>query len=136
MPKFSKKSAQRLASCDAKLQRLFEKVVEHYDCVILCGHRTEIEQEDAVKSGASKLHWPHSGHNKLPSLAVDAVPYPVDWEEWKDNPAPVYHFAGYVMGIAESMGIGLLWGGDFNNNLTLTDDRFVDGPHFELRKQQ
>ena len=43
MPKFSKKSKSKLETCDSKLQDLFNEVIMHFDCSILCGHRGEEE---------------------------------------------------------------------------------------------
>ena len=72
--------------------------------------------------------YPNSKHNKLPSKAVDVAPYPIDW----NDPDRFYHFAGYVRGIAEGMGIKIRWGGDWNGNFDLKDQNFYDLPHFEL----
>ena len=52
------------------------------------------------------MQYPNSKHNKLPSKAVDVAPYPIDW----NDPDRFYHFAGYVRGIAEGMGIKIRWG--------------------------
>ena len=43
------------------------------------------------------------------------------------------YFAGMVMGIAKAKGIGLRWGGDWNQNTELKDNGFDDLPHFEIR---
>ena len=42
------------------------------------------------------------------------------------------YFAGMVMGIAKAKGIGVRWGGDWNQNKDLEDNGFDDLPHFEL----
>jgi len=128
MAEFGEKSKERLSTCHEKLQILFEQVVQHYDCTVLCGHRGKDEQDEAVRTGKSKLAFPNSKHNKLPSLAVDVVPFPIDWED----KSRFYHFAGYVLGVAHSLGIKLRWGGDWNGNLNFKDERFMDLPHFEL----
>ena len=41
MPRYSKKSKQRLASCDKRLQDVFNEVIKHVDCSILEGHRSK-----------------------------------------------------------------------------------------------
>lgn len=128
MPAFGDKSKGNLRQAHPDLQLLFEKVVEKYDCSVICGHRDEMTQNDLFEQGMSKLQWPDSKHNKMPSLAVDVVPYPVDW---KDK-ARFYHFAGYVFGVARSMGIKLRWGGDWDGDLSFSDQNFHDLPHFEL----
>ena len=128
MPSFSKSSLAKLETCHSDLQKLFKEVIKHYDCTVVCGHRGKEEQDEAVRSGHSKLNWPNSKHNQLLSLAADVVPYPVDWNDTKR----FMHFAGFVMGIASQMGIKIRWGGDFNQDLNFKNDRFLDYPHFEL----
>jgi peptidoglycan L-alanyl-D-glutamate endopeptidase CwlK len=128
MPQFSEKSLARLKTCHVDLQRLFNAVVEHFDCTVLCGHRGRAEQNDSYRRGRSRLKYPHSRHNKKPSLAVDVAPYPLDWEDRER----FCLFAGYVLGVADSMGISIRWGGDWNKNMLVGDNRFDDLPHFEL----
>jgi hypothetical protein len=43
------------------------------------------------------------------------------------------HFAGYVQGTAQKMGIPIRWGGDWSMDFIMADERFPDLPHFELR---
>jgi len=64
----------------------------------------------------------------MPSLAVNAAPYPIDWE----NRERATLFAGYVLGVADEMGIKLRWGGDWNMNFETADNNFDDLWHFEL----
>ena len=78
--------------------------------------------------GKTKLKYPKGRHSN-PSRAVDVVPYPIDW-----NDRERFHlFAGFVLGIAQSMGIKLRWGGDWNMNFEVDDNQFDDFPHFELK---
>ena len=49
MPKFGKKSKERLASCEKDLQILFKEVVKHFDCTVTQGHRKVAEQEKLNK---------------------------------------------------------------------------------------
>lgn len=132
MSKFSKISKARLATCHPDLQKVFNEVIKHYDCSVLCGTRGKEEQDEAVRTGHSKTKYPKSKHNSTPSLACDVVPYPVDWNDSKR----FYHFAGFVMGIAYSLGVNLRWGGDFNSDLNFKNDSFIDLPHFELVKDK
>lgn len=75
MAKFGTTSMTRLYSCHQDLQIIFSEVVKERDCSILCGHRPEDEQRAAFSAGLSKLQFPDSKHNKVPSMAVDAAPY-------------------------------------------------------------
>ena len=130
--KFSKISLDRLATCHPDLQRLFMKVIENYDCTILCGYRGQQEQDAAFAAGNSKLKYPNSKHNVNPSLAVDVMPCPVNWMDTRDNLCKIYHFIGYVKATADSLGIKIRSGSDFNRNGNLFDDKFRDLPHVEL----
>jgi peptidoglycan L-alanyl-D-glutamate endopeptidase CwlK len=132
MPKFSASSLQNLVTCDERLQRVFNKVVEGFDCTVICGFRGKEEQEAAVASGASKLHWPNGNHNKQPSTAVDVMPYPLDWSETPNNIEQITLFAGYVLGIAAGMGVKLRWGHDWDSDMKPDTKGLVDRPHFEL----
>lgn len=138
MPSYSKQSAERLATCDQQLRDLFNEVVKHFDCTILEGHRVKEAQDKYVAEGKSKTPWPTSKHNKIPSKAVDAVPYPVRWgvagtpEQRRKDIARFYMFAGFVKGIAASMGIKIRWGGDWDGDHDFNDQNFDDLPHFEV----
>jgi len=104
-------------------------VVIHYDCKILCGHRPEAEQTTAFEAGNSKVAWPNSKHNKLPSEAVDAVPYPVpDWDSLHE----FYRFIWFVRGCAAMLGIDIRVGADWDGDFDITDQQFNDLPHIEL----
>ena len=128
MPRFGKNSRIRLATCDEKLQDVFNEVIKYVDCSVLEGHRDERKQDKYFEEGKTKVRYPMGRHNSKPSRAVDVVPYPVDW-----NDRERFHlFAGFVLGLARGMGIHLRWGGDWNMNFEVDDNKFDDFPHFEL----
>ena len=83
MPAFSNRSKNNLNECHEDLQRLFNEVIQHYDCTVIEGYRGRQEQNEAFRTGKSRLKYPGSKHNKRPSLAIDVVPYPIDWNDWK-----------------------------------------------------
>lgn len=109
------------------------------DFGIICGHRTREEQDDAYARGLSKLQFPASKHNQLPSLAVDFIPWPVDW---KDSLA----FARIAGLIAAGVEIAKIenpykedwqklttrWGGDWDRDGSTRDQSFMDLGHIEL----
>ena len=129
MPKFGERSKNALSSCDERLIKIFDEVIKTVDCSVLEGHRGQSKQDKYYEEGKSKVKYPSGRHNKLPSMAVDVAPYPIDW-----NDRERFHlFAGFVLGIAKSMGINLRWGGDWNQNWFVDDNKFDDFPHFELR---
>lgn len=126
MPKFSKSSAAKLATCHPDLQKIFNDIIQTRDCVIICGARTLEEQQKAFKGGFSKLDGikKKSKHQiskeQLLSLAVDVLPYPLDWNDRKGHD----DFARAVKATAQHYKINLIWGGDFKS--------FRDAPHYEL----
>ena len=129
MPKFGKSSRKRLATCHEDLQKVFNEVIKKVDCSIIEGQRSEERQNRLFEEGKTKVRYPKGRHNAVPSRAVDVVPYPVDW-----NDRERFHlFSGFVLGVAYRMGINLRWGGDWNMNFEVDDNKFDDFPHFELR---
>ena len=129
MPRYSKKSKERLSSCDKKLQDVFNEVIKYVDCSVLEGHRSKERQNKLYDEGRTKVKYPNGRHNSSPSKAVDVTPYPVNWEDRERQTL----FAGFVLGIARGMGIRLRWGGDWDMDFQVMDNRFDDFPHFEVR---
>jgi peptidoglycan L-alanyl-D-glutamate endopeptidase CwlK len=109
---------------------VFNEVVKHFDCSIICGHRSEEEQNKVFYDGKSKVQFPNSKHNSIPSMAVDVAPYingKICWD--KDQ---LYFFAGFVWGVAKEMGINIRLGADWDGDGNIKDQTFFDRPHFEL----
>ena len=129
MPKFGRKSKERLNTCDSNLQKVFNEVSKHVDCSVLEGHRSKDRQNKLYEEGKTKVKYPNGRHNRQPSSAVDVTPYPVDWEDRERQTL----FAGFVIGVASQMGINLRWGGDWDQDFQVVDNRFDDFPHFELK---
>jgi peptidoglycan L-alanyl-D-glutamate endopeptidase CwlK len=136
MNHFSDASKERLKTCHRDLQTLFAHVIQEKDCTIVCGHRDKPEQDKAFAEGKSKLQYPQSKHNKIPSWAVDAAPYIKGKINWSRE--QLLFFAGYVQGVADRLYITgvmshrLRIGADFDGNGDISDDNFRDEPHFEL----
>jgi len=128
MAKFGRRSKERLATCHEDLQKVFNEVIKYIDCSILEGHRSEERQNKLYEEGKTKVKYPKGRHNSDPSNAVDVTPYPVDWDDRERQTL----FAGFVLGIARSMDIRLRWGGDWDMDFQVMDNRFDDFPHFEL----
>ena len=129
MPHFGKSSKKRLITCDSKLQEIFNEVIKHVDCSVLEGHREKDRQNKLFKEGKTKVRYPDGRHNRQPSSAVDVTPYPVDWKDRERQTL----FAGFVIGVASQMGINLRWGGDWDQDFQVVDNRFDDFPHLELK---
>lgn len=81
MPKFGKKSLERIAECHSDLQKIVHELIKEMDVTVLCGYRGKEQQNEAFVKGFSKLQYPESKHNQKPSLAIDVAPYPIDWND-------------------------------------------------------
>jgi len=120
MPHFGRTSVERINTVHKDLQTVLYAAIEDFDFSVICGRRGEDEQNEAFAAGRSKLQWPESKHNKVPSMAVDITPYPLDWSDidrFKD-------MATIVLEKASQLGVPLRWGGNWTT--------FRDYPHFEL----
>ena len=106
MPKFSKASASKLATCHPDLQKIFNDIIITHDCTIICGARTLEDQQKAYKGGFSKLDGivkksKHQISKEQPlSLAVDVLPNPIDWSANDKHTI----FANYVLYIGKKLG--------------------------------
>lgn len=150
MATFGAASERQLATCHPDLQRLFREVVKDFDCTVLEGKRSIEQQEKNVAKGVSKtMASKHVFPVERPSLAADVAPYPLKWPDQKlrnlalagdtaalgeyvKQVALWYTFGGYVMGMADQMGIALRWGADWSQDWVIVDQTFDDLPHFEL----
>jgi len=132
MPVFSKRSLNNLKTCHQQLQNLMYRAIEQIDFTVLEGHREKELQDRYVREGKSQLEWPKSKHNADPSLAVDIVPYPIDYSQRER----FYFQVGHITGLAERMGIpirvGMDWDGDYRLVPYDEDETFLDMPHVEL----
>jgi peptidoglycan L-alanyl-D-glutamate endopeptidase CwlK len=106
MPSFGTKSQTILATCHPDLQEVCNAVIPHYDFSVIEGHRSNSRQDELFRQGKSKLQGGESKHNHSPSLAVDIVPYPIDWEDTER----FYLLAGFIFQAAKELGIELRGG--------------------------
>lgn len=133
MPRFSRASLDALKSCDPRLQLVLNTAIKYIDFSVLEGHRGKAAQDEAYRTGKSKVRYPNGKHNKVPSLAVDIAPWPGPGKEidWADTERFVY-FAGFIMGLAAGFVVRLRWGGDWDRDTEVEDETFRDLGHFEL----
>lgn len=96
--------------------------------MVIEGHRTEYDQNRYFLEGKSKVTFPNSKHNTMPSKAVDIAPYPIDWKD-KER---FYELKKIIFEIAEKQGVKLRWGGDWDGDGDTTDQTFHDLVHFEI----
>ena len=128
MAQFSEKSKRILATCHPKLVAVCNTAIMRFDFSVISGNRVEQEQNQLFRDGKSHLTFPHSKHNKKPSMAVDLAPFPIDWEDT----GRFKLLAGYLLGLSTALEIDIRWGGDWNRDFNMENQRFNDLPHFEL----
>jgi len=134
---YSDISMERLSTCHPALQTVFLAAADHMDVSILEGHRSPAVQLIYFQEGRSKVK---SGkHNKTPSEAVDAAPYPVYFPDTRTRKvthikdfARFYLLAGTVLTVARDLGVNIRWGGDWDKDGDVYDQTFDDLVHFEL----
>ncbi len=117
---FSAQSLANLSTCHPSLQTLCYEILKEMDIAVLIGHRGEADQNTAYMLGNSKLQYPKSKHNVLPSNAVDIAPYPIDW----NNITRFQQMVDIAKRKAAALGISIQCGADWI--------AFKDYPHIEL----
>ncbi len=106
--------------------------ISESDFTVICGHRDKAGQDAALRARTTKVAFPNSAHNQMPSCAIDVIPYPfTNWEDkamltkWKQ-------IADAFMSAAKKRNVMIRWGGDFNRDGNKTTRDSWDSPHFEL----
>lgn len=137
-------SLSRLSLCDGDLVVTLSYVDRIYPFEVICGHRSREEQNVAFLNGKSKVEYPNSKHNFLPSLAVDIAPK-VNGKlilandstslNYQKELRQIYHFCGFVLAVFFNKGIKVKWGGDWDSDLDIIEKNFNDLYHFELIKE-
>lgn len=148
MFKLSNKSIEKLKGVDERLVKVVMRAIEltKIDFGVVCGLRTEKEQAELVKAGASKTM--KSKH--IDGTAVDLMAYIGNRASWEikvyDDIADAMAYAG------KELGVGIVWGAawavpditkfdgpmqdaiDSYIRLRISQNKrpFIDGPHFEL----
>jgi len=131
--RFGKASMDRYITLHQGLQRVAWKSLELglMDFTIVCGFRSEADQNRAFAEDKSKVQWPDSKHNVCPSKAMDLAPYVNGKISWNWYHCSV--LAGIVLATAKHLGVELRWGGDWNRSGDpITGQKFNDLVHFEL----
>lgn len=104
MYSFSEKSKKKISTMHPDLQGILYDAIEMMDLTIVYGYRGEAEQNEAYDSGHSKLRFPQSDHNRMPSDAADVIPYP---EKWGATREQFMLMQGILRGIAHKRGVKL-----------------------------
>lgn len=132
MPKFGTESERQLATCHPRLVLVLREAIKDFDFAVIEGHRGEAAQNAAYAKHLSQLPWPKGNHNATPSRAADIAPYPVDWREGEKPHLRFAFMMGVVWSAAKRLGVKVRFGMDWNRNLDMRDESFIDMPHVEL----
>jgi hypothetical protein len=153
MPQFGKVSEANLLHVHPDLVKLARFVVERWDCSVTDGIRSIEEQRlniaKKVSQTMNSYHLPRNEKGELDenglAWAIDMPPYPIDWEAIERGIAAVkkvdpgqstleaYMFHGFVLGVAEALGLRVSGGLDWDGDRDLADSTFIDLPHFQKK---
>jgi len=129
MPRFGKRSKQRLKGVDARLIGVCNELVKIMDVTIIEGVRSDEKQNEYFKKGKSKKDgFINKGMHQL-GKAVDLAPYPINWND-RDR---FHYMGGMVRGIAKQLNLNVRWGGDWDSDGETKDNNFDDLVHIEIR---
>tara|TARA_R100001443_G_scaffold26941_2_gene40267 strand:+ start:1765 stop:2145 length:381 start_codon:yes stop_codon:yes gene_type:complete len=124
MYKFGKRSKERLKGVDSRLVNVLNELIKIMDVTIIEGLRSEKRQKELLAKGATKVKY--SKH--MEGKAVDLAPYPIDW-----NDREMFHYMGGMLrGLGKSMGVKIRWGGDWDSDGDINDNKFDDLVHVEV----
>lgn len=125
MPRFGKRSKERLKGVDTRLVNILNELIKIMDVTIIEGVRSAKRQEELLKKGATKVKY--SKH--MDGKAVDLAPYPIDWND-RDR---FHYMGGMIRGIAKQLNIPVRWGGDWDGDGEVKDNGFDDLVHVEIK---
>lgn len=132
----STRSLNNLKGVHPDMVKVVKRALELTDTDFMVGEgvRTVARQKKLVAEGKSKTmnsrHIPGAdGLGKAVDLWVmrNGV---ITWDV-----AAYVHLSQFVLQAAQELGIKIRWGGDWNMNGTHKDEKFFDGPHYELQSK-
>lgn len=141
---FGAGSRARLETVRPELRETAELALswQIYDFTIVWGWRSEEQQEQAFRSGASKKRWPDSNHN---TMTDDGMPCSdaLDFAPWVWLPGggmgipwhDTHAFAmvgGLILAAGAQLGYRLRYGGDWDGDGNTTDQLLMDWGHVEI----
>lgn len=137
MEKFSlsNRSKKKLMDVHPNLVKIVELAIEKYaknDFTVVEGQRNlEKQKENYVKGVSKTLKSKHLQQSDGYSHAVDLAPLINGQIPW-NNKAKFKELANAMFEASKELNIKIRWGGDWNQNGDSNDEKFYDGPHFEL----
>lgn len=142
MANFSRESKSELETAHRDLQVISNFVIRYYDFKVLEGARSETRQENLYMRGKTQVRWPDSKHNvgeeagRDKSHAIDTTPWPIDWQDRRRFVllAGMFRIAHRFLQDHGVLEYNLRWGGNWDMDEHLDDQKFDDLGHFELVK--
>ena len=154
MTDFSSKSLLKLSDAAGPIKLVSLEVVKIFDHGVIEAHRDADLQNKYYREGVSKVQYPNSKHNKYPSHAIDVWVYsPIHKMYFTGSPENIKELSGrtglsydrcnnYIrtqyailaslyIGIAHANGFKFTWGGDWDGDFDLLDQKFNDLYHIQ-----
>jgi peptidoglycan L-alanyl-D-glutamate endopeptidase CwlK len=129
MFELSKRSTERLIGVHPDLIKVVKLALtlSDIDFTVIEGVRTIEKQREYFAKGASKT----MASRHLTGHAVDLYPVgkPTPWDRCPS-------IAEAMFAAARMLSIPIRWGGDWDMDGDSKDEKFYDGPHFELLKSK
>ena len=126
MPRFGKRSKERLKGVNVKLVNVLNELIKIMDVTIIEGLRSKERQAELLEKGATKVKYSRHMEGK----AVDLAPYPIDWKDRER----FHYMGGMVRGIGKQMNVNIRWGGDWDSDGEIADNNFDDLVHVEIKE--
>ena len=125
MPRFGRRSKERLKGVDARLVNVANELIKLMDVTVIEGLRSQERQNELVAQGKSKTKF----GKHVAGKALDLAPYPIDW----DDRERFHYMGGLIRGIGHSLGVDVRWGGDWDSDGEIADNNFDDLVHVEIK---
>ena len=129
MPKFGKRSRQRLKGVDQRLVSVLNELIKIMDVTIIEGVRSTEKQQEYFSKGKSKIDGINKKGQHQLGKAVDLAPYPINWDD-RDR---MHYMGGMLRGIGKQLNLNIRWGGDWDSDGEVADNSFDDLVHIEIR---
>lgn len=131
--RLSNRSRDRLIGVHVDLVCVVARAIEltTQDFMVLEGVRTAARQRELYAQGRTEpgriVTWTLQSKH-IDGLAVDLVPYPIDW----NTPSKFDAIANAMFAAAKELGVAIRWGADWDGDGLRRERGESDSPHFEL----
>jgi hypothetical protein len=127
-----KKSAKKLEQATPEMGDVVRLALRWgiIDFSVVETHRNRGRQNRLYILKKSRVKWPKGKHNRLPSEAIDLVPYVNGAGSYDRSHCLV--LAGVILAAAAVLGVVIRWGGNWDmDGEPVTDQDFQDLVHYE-----